>query len=60
LPCAFESREVSKVLGVESLPTLIVLDKSGRVRLIHNGYDASEHLARNLSREIENLLREPS
>ena len=34
------------------------MDKSGRVRLVHNGYDQSEMLQAELSKEIEALLSE--
>jgi CubicO group peptidase (beta-lactamase class C family)/cytochrome oxidase Cu insertion factor (SCO1/SenC/PrrC family) len=43
-------------LGVKSLPALYILDRSGRLRMIHLGYDASEHLTERLSREIDRLL----
>jgi len=59
LPCAFDSRGAANQLGVDSLPELILLDSAGRVRMIHGGYDLSEHLATNLSSKIESLLREP-
>ena len=41
-----------------TLPLLIIMDKSGRIRLVHNGYDGSEPLQRELSKEIETLLNE--
>jgi thiol-disulfide isomerase/thioredoxin len=43
-------------LGVKSLPALYILDRSGRLRMIHLGYDAAEHLTERLSREIDRLL----
>jgi len=39
-------------------PLLIIMDKLGRIRLIHNGYDRSEPLKLELAKEIENLLKE--
>ena len=46
----------AKSLRVTSLPALYILDRSGRLRVIHLGYDSSEHLADSLSRRIEQLL----
>jgi thiol-disulfide isomerase/thioredoxin len=43
-------------LGVKSLPALYILDRSGKLRTIHLGYDASEHFTEVLSREIDRLL----
>jgi hypothetical protein len=43
-------------LGVKSLPALYILDRSGKLRTIHLGYDASEHFTELLSREIDWLL----
>jgi hypothetical protein len=34
----------AKSLSVTSLPALYILDRSGRLRVIHLGYDSSEHL----------------
>jgi thiol-disulfide isomerase/thioredoxin len=39
-------------LGVKSLPALYILDRSGKLRAIHVGYDASEHFVESLSREV--------
>ncbi len=43
-------------LGVKNLPGLYILDRSGKLRTIHLGYDASEHFTESLSREIDRLL----
>jgi peroxiredoxin len=56
LPWAFDSGGATRALGVDSLPTLILLDREGRVRLTHYGYDASEHLDKLISVEIKELL----
>ncbi len=45
-------------LNLKGFPSLIVIDKSGRVRLVHSGYDASERLQDNLGKEIDTLLSE--
>jgi thiol-disulfide isomerase/thioredoxin len=43
-------------LGVKSLPALYILDRSGKLRAIHVGYDISEHFVELLSREVNRLL----
>ena len=43
-------------LGVEELPTVIVLDRQGVVRHVHEGTD--EHLLELIDRELRRLLRE--
>ena len=58
LPVAFVNEKSSEDLGGDGLPSLIVIDKFGRIRLIHNGYDRSERLQPELSQEIETLLNE--
>jgi thiol-disulfide isomerase/thioredoxin len=58
LPVAFGSQKLRDDLGGDGLPLLIILDKSGRIRLVHDGYDRSEPLQRELSKEIETLLHE--
>jgi len=52
LPLAFDSHGAAQALGVQGFPALIILDGSGRVRLFHSGYDASEHLARQVATEL--------
>ena len=46
----------AKSLGVTSLPALYIVDRSGRLRIIHLGYDSSEQLSKSLSRRIDDLL----
>jgi len=58
LPIAFTANETARRLGVDGYPALILLDGSGRVRLIHSGYDASERLEGNLSSEISRVLEQ--
>jgi cytochrome c biogenesis protein CcmG/thiol:disulfide interchange protein DsbE len=43
-------------LGVEELPTLIVIDRRGIVRHLHEGAD--EHLVERVDREVRKLLLE--
>ena len=60
VPMAFDGRNASDHLLRDSgFPSLVVLDKSGRIRLIHSGYDESEHLVSALSETIDELVREP-
>lgn len=63
LPLAIDSQNsadsLAKQFAFEGFPALILIDRSGRVRLVHIGYDRSERLQDNLSKEIEALLKEP-
>jgi len=60
LPIAFDGSNAADALLRDSgFPSLLVLDKSGRVRLIHTGYDGSERLISELSTTLDNLTREP-
>lgn len=52
VPLAFDSHGAAQTLGVQGFPALIILDGTGRVRLFHSGYDASEHLARQIAKEL--------
>lgn len=58
LPFAYDSQGAASNFGFEGLPALIILDPRGHIRLIHSGYDESENLAREISRDIEALLIE--
>jgi cytochrome c biogenesis protein CcmG/thiol:disulfide interchange protein DsbE len=44
-------------LGVERLPTTLVVDRDGRVRFVHQGYRTGN--AQLLDREVRQLLTEP-
>jgi|SRR5579884_608638 len=60
LPVAFDNHDAATLLlRDQSFPSLLVLDKAGRIRLIHTGYDRSERLRAELSAEIDALLKEP-
>jgi MFS family permease len=50
-----DSRRTTQALGVSVFPSLIILDGAGRIRMIHSGYDASEHLARQVVKEVSAL-----
>ncbi len=56
VPLAFDSHGTAKALGVSVFPSLIILDGAGRIRMVHSGYDASEHLTRYVSKEIVALV----
>lgn len=52
MPLAFDSDGTAPALGVSTFPALIILDGGGRIRMVHSGYDASEHLAQHVSEEV--------
>jgi thiol-disulfide isomerase/thioredoxin len=56
LPVAYTENAIAIRLGVNGYPKLIVLDTEGRLRFIHDGYDASERLESTLTHEIGDLL----
>ena len=58
LPLAFADEKALEPLALEGFPSLIVIDRLGRTRLVHTGYDGSERLQAELSREIDALLEE--
>jgi thiol-disulfide isomerase/thioredoxin len=57
LPLAFGSPETRRALGISGFPALIILDGAGHIRLVHSGYDASEHLARRVSEEVGAIMK---
>jgi thiol-disulfide isomerase/thioredoxin len=59
LPLAFDAgARASKALHAHGLPTLLVLDRSGQVRLRHVGFVGAEDLGRTLAGIIDKLLAE--
>lgn len=58
LTAAFDPGNVASALHVDALPTIVIIDRHGRVRSTHNGYDPSERLYSTLSAEISALLNE--
>jgi len=59
VPVAFDRGNASdRLLGDSGFPALVVLDKSGRIRLINSGFDESERLVSALSETIDELSRE--
>lgn len=57
LPFAEDSENLEYKMGLRGLPKIVLLDKTGRIRWVHDGFDGSEDLARNLTNRIEQLLR---
>ena len=58
LPIAFGSEKLPEDFGADGLPFLVIMDKSGHIRLVHIGYDRSEPLQPELAKEINSLLNE--
>jgi len=59
LPLAYDTGGAAgRALHAHGLPTLLVLDRAGRVRLRHVGYVGAEDLGATLTETIENLLAE--
>jgi len=55
LPIAFDSGAAAESLGVDALPTLVLIDRKGYVKLVHHGYDRGEHLEQALTSKIGEL-----
>ena len=45
-------------LKLENIPATVILDKSGHIRLVHTGYNATEDFAGIMNTEIEKLITE--
>src|SRR5438045_9554689 len=56
LPIAFTESANAARLGVDGYPTLVLLDATGRIRYVHDGYDGSERIESNLAEEISAVL----
>lgn len=52
LPLVFDSHGAANALGVYALPTLVILDGDGRLRLFHDGYAASERVGSQIATEV--------
>jgi thiol-disulfide isomerase/thioredoxin len=59
VPTAYDAGSAAAALGVHALPTVVVLDREGRARFEHFGYDRSEHVDRVILGCIRALEREP-
>src|SRR5258708_6518946 len=58
LPIAFATEKSLEDFGGDGLPFLVIMDKSGHIRLVHRGYHRSEPLQPELAKEIKALLNE--
>jgi hypothetical protein len=58
LPLAYDlGGKAHTAFGVAGVPALVVLDRAGRVRLTHEGYNASEmNFRRDLVRFLRNVV----
>lgn len=56
-PAAFDDGRAALVLGVHALPTVVFLDRAGRVRFEHYGYDRSERLSDVIVHTVRALQR---
>src|SRR5439155_11526554 len=52
LPFAEDSENLEHRMGLYGLPKLVLLDKTGRIRWVHDGFDGSEDLAGQLTNRI--------
>lgn len=60
LPLAFGTPESRQALGISGFPALVILDRAGHIRLVHSGYDASEHLAAQVSEHVDAMIKNRS
>ncbi|HEV2106466.1 MAG TPA: TlpA disulfide reductase family protein [Candidatus Eisenbacteria bacterium] len=60
LPVAFDAGGAGESLGVHALPTVLLLDRGGRVRFEHYGFDRSERVGEVIVRGVRALQREPA
>jgi thiol-disulfide isomerase/thioredoxin len=56
IPVAFDVHGAAARLQLAVYPTLLIFDRHWHVRLVHAGFDGSEHLVNDLSKEIDSLL----
>jgi len=57
LPVAFDrDRKTMRAFGLSGFPNLVVIDRTGRVRLTHTGYNSSEtRFRRDLTQLLQSL-----
>lgn len=58
MPLWDREKKVVSVYDVEKMPTTIFLDKDGRVRFVHSGFQSEQYI--HYKKQIEFLLKEPS
>jgi hypothetical protein len=60
LPAAFDDGSAAATLRVHALPTIVFIDRAGRVRYEHYGFDRSERLDDVIVSTIRRLQRDRS
>lgn len=55
-PAGRQKGDAAVSLGLSVVPTLFILDKAGRLVVVHTGFDGAEHLVPSLSRRIDRLV----
>ena len=56
----YGDRKTSKKYRASSIPRLFVIDREGRIRFRHVGYNPRSDLVAKLSSQIDQLLKEPN
>ena len=59
VPVALASVGTTSSFAIDGLPTLIVIDRKGHIRMEDVGYDEDEPLESELTGQIEGLLKLP-
>jgi thiol-disulfide isomerase/thioredoxin len=57
IPVALDTGGAAGALGAEALPSLVVLDQQGHIRMINSGFHNDEQLRTVLTQQVESLLR---
>jgi thiol-disulfide isomerase/thioredoxin len=60
MPIVLDNTGATKTLNVSGLPTLIVIDRDGHIRMRDIGYSVTENLEDELSGQIDELLKPTS
>ncbi len=58
IPMTYDKGEMSDLFRIEALPTTIIIDKHGAVRLFRRGFNPSENFVDLMSAKIDTLLAE--
>ena len=56
IPVALDTTNVAKSLGVETLPSLVLIDRNGHIRMKNSGYNENDDLQRKLTVQVDLLL----
>lgn len=59
MPIALDNTGASKTLDVAALPTIMIIDRDGHIRMRNTGYSVTENLEDELSDQIDQLLKAP-